>query len=102
MAQIFAALIYLNDPTSPAPRVIHYDLKPANVLFTAHGTVKVTDFGLSKVVEAGHTQGLELTSQGAGTYWYLAPECFGGSVSNPPTISSKVGCSKEWRLLPVA
>jgi len=38
--------------------------------------VKITDFGLSKVVEDGNTQGMELTSQGAGTYWYLPPECF--------------------------
>ncbi len=27
------------------------------------------DFGLSKVVDEGQTQGMELTSQGAGTYW---------------------------------
>ena len=33
--------------------------------------------------------GMELTSQGAGTYWYLPPECF--VISNePPMISSKV------------
>ena len=62
MGQIFAALLYLNDPSSESPRVIHYDLKPANVLFTLTGSVKVTDFGLSKVVEEGHTRGLELTS----------------------------------------
>jgi hypothetical protein len=47
------------------------------------------DFGLSKVVEEGQTQGLELTSQGAGTYWYLPPECF-ETGARPPTISNKV------------
>lgn len=30
-------------------RVIHYDLKPANILFSTLGEVKITDFGLSKV-----------------------------------------------------
>lgn len=60
------------------PRVIHYDLKPANVLFDGQGCAKLTDFGLSKVVDEGCSQagGIELTSHGAGTYWYLPPECF--------------------------
>ena len=46
------------------------------------------DFGLSKVVEEGQTRGLELTSQGAGTYYYLPPECF-QLGPRPPLISSK-------------
>ena len=49
------------------------------------------DFGLSKIVEEGHSRGLELTSQGAGTYWYLPPECFEMGAA-PPTITNKVGC----------
>ena len=32
---------------------------------------------------------IELTSQGAGTYWYLPPECFEVGQA-PPRISSKV------------
>ena len=35
--------------------------------------------------------GMDLTSQGAGTYWYLPPECF--EMSTPgqaPKISNKV------------
>lgn len=76
--------------------------------------VKITDFGLSKVMseEEHEGGGMELTSQvccfnvecmgrisivpqGAGTYWYLPPECFeGGRGRDAPKISSKV------RLLP--
>jgi len=69
-------------------RVIHYDLKPGNILFDALGRIKITDFGLSKVMEenAG-SEGMELTSQGAGTYWYLPPECF--ETGSTPKISSK-------------
>lgn len=33
--------------------------------------------------------GMDLTSQGAGTYWYLPPECFMVGKA-PPKISSKV------------
>ncbi|EGD72998.1 TLK protein kinase [Salpingoeca rosetta] len=84
--QILNALKYLN---SVEPPVIHYDLKPANVLLT-DGQVKITDFGLSKqakdIDESGN---MDLTSQGAGTYWYLPPECFVVGTT-PPKISSKV------------
>jgi serine/threonine protein kinase len=51
--------------------------------------VKITDFGLSKIVEVAGGNEVELTSQGAGTYYYLPPETFQPS---PPPISSKV-CS---------
>eukprot|EP00045_Choanoeca_perplexa_P010934 m.113716 g.113716 ORF g.113716 m.113716 type:complete len:740 (+) comp15451_c0_seq1:155-2374(+) len=84
--QIIQALKYLNTVTPP---VIHYDLKPANVLLR-HGHVKITDFGLSKQVQDSDAEGnVDLTSQGAGTYWYLPPECFVVGP-NSPKISSKV------------
>ena len=52
------------------------------------GEVKITDFGLSKVMDCSDDS-MELTSQGAGTYWYLPPECFVVG-KEPPKISSKV------------
>ncbi|GAV59098.1 Pkinase domain-containing protein [Cephalotus follicularis] len=86
IVQIFQGLIYLN---KRGQKVIHYDLKPGNVLFDEFGVAKVTDFGLSKIMEDDvGSQGMELTSQGAGTYWYLPPECF--ELSKTPLISSKV------------
>ncbi|OVA00864.1 Protein kinase domain [Macleaya cordata] len=86
IVQIFQGLVYLNKRPQ---KIIHYDLKPGNVLFDDVGVAKVTDFGLSKIVEDDvGSQGMELTSQGAGTYWYLPPECF--ELSKIPLISSKV------------
>lgn len=74
ITQVIRALHYLHSQPSP---IIHYDLKPGNILYH-NSEVKLTDFGLSKVMddlEQGESQ-MELTSQGAGTYWYLPPECF--------------------------
>ncbi|XP_056847180.1 serine/threonine-protein kinase TOUSLED-like isoform X3 [Raphanus sativus] len=86
IVQIVRGLVYLNKRSQ---KIIHYDLKPGNVLFDEFGVAKVTDFGLSKIVEDNTgSQGMELTSQGAGTYWYLPPECF--ELSKTPMISSKV------------
>lgn len=39
VAQILQGLAYLNDP---GRRIIHYDLKPANILFDSFGEVKIT------------------------------------------------------------
>ena len=68
ISQVFNALVHLNQPRH---RIIHYDLKPANILFDALGLAKVTEFGLSKIVDEGQTMGMDLTSQGAGTYWWV-------------------------------
>jgi len=80
--QILSALKFLNENDK---KVIHYDLKPQNIMFHK-GVIKISDFGLCKVMNEGETK-VELTSQGVGTYWYLPPECF-----NPkyPQISTKV------------
>lgn len=72
LAQIINGLLALR---SKDKYVIHYDLKPGNILFNDEGTVKITDFGLSKIIE-DDTSSIELTSQGTGTYFYAAPETF--------------------------
>ncbi|XP_065187742.1 serine/threonine-protein kinase tousled-like 1-B [Sycon ciliatum] len=90
VCQVVSALRYMN---SIQPPVIHYDLKPGNILLcsgSATGEIKITDFGLSKIKEGDSGADMELTSQGAGTYWYLPPECFLISRNGPAMISSKV------------
>ena len=84
--QIFSGLQYLAEQRR---RIIHYDLKPGNILISK-GEVMIADFGLSKIMNESEStvDGMELTSQGAGTMWYLPPECF--ETGKEARISVKV------------
>ena len=85
--KLLSALKYMSNAKT---KIIHYDLKPGNILFDAVGRVKITDFGLSKEMDPAGDSKMALTSQGAGTYWYLPPECFQTGNGQPPLISQKV------------
>jgi hypothetical protein len=71
-----------------AQHVIHRDIKPANVLISAHGQVKVGDFGVARLAE-GSTDGAGATI--VGTPRYMAPEQARGGPTGPATDVYGVG-----------
>ncbi|MCC6749581.1 MAG: serine/threonine protein kinase [Deltaproteobacteria bacterium] len=56
-------------------RVIHRGLKPENILFDGSGNVRVTDFGMARVVERDQAV-IQHVYIGMGSVAYMAPELF--------------------------
>jgi eukaryotic-like serine/threonine-protein kinase len=69
--QICDALHYSHENS-----VVHRDLKPSNLMVTPEDTIKLTDFGIAKDLDA--TQ-LTVTGRALGTVAYMAPEQFRGT-----------------------
>ena len=69
MSQIFLAIDYLHKNG-----YIYRDLKPENILIDKEGNIKLTDFGLSKVIS--NNGDINTTNTLCGTLEYIAPEIF--------------------------
>lgn len=79
--------------------VVHRDVKPANVLVTPEGRVKITDFGIARPQDH---QNLTATGQVMGTAHYLAPEVARGATATALSDIYALGvvtyeCLAGWR-----
>ncbi|KAL7219892.1 hypothetical protein ACSBR2_012871 [Camellia fascicularis] len=55
--------------------IIHFDIKPANILINENWVPKIADFGTASLFPQDQTD--VNISQVVGTHGYLAPECYG-------------------------
>jgi serine/threonine protein kinase len=51
--------------------VVHRDIKPENIMIDSHGNVKITDFGVSHMMDASMNDELDTV---VGSHYFMAPE----------------------------
>ena len=69
--QLSLALKHIHDR-----KIVHRDLKSQNVFLTAMNTIKLGDFGISKILKNTH----QLLSSFVGTWYYISPEIIRGKL----------------------
>ncbi|GLJ58278.1 hypothetical protein SUGI_1428780 [Cryptomeria japonica] len=75
--QAAEGLLYLHEGCSPP--IIHRDVKCTNILLDKNMSAKITDFGLSKLLQNSRSH---VTTEVKGTLGYLDPEYYGMSSLN--------------------
>jgi non-specific serine/threonine protein kinase len=70
--------------------IVHRDVKPENLMFTAGGTLKVTDLGIAKVVGGASTVASR-AGEVLGTPAYISPEQASGGAPTPATDVYQAG-----------
>jgi serine/threonine protein kinase len=68
MKQILSAFSFAHDNG-----VVHRDIKPSNIFITKEGQIKITDFGIAKVLSEADKK-LTKTGIQMGTVYYMSPE----------------------------
>ncbi|MEJ4113598.1 Stk1 family PASTA domain-containing Ser/Thr kinase [Corynebacterium kroppenstedtii] len=71
--------------------IVHRDVKPANIMITATGAVKVMDFGIARAL-GDATSSMTQTAAVIGTAQYLSPEQARGRSADPRSDIYASGC----------
>ncbi|XP_072021077.1 LOW QUALITY PROTEIN: uncharacterized protein [Amphiura filiformis] len=81
--QMVAAIRHIHEH-----KILHRDLKTANIFLTKEGIIKIGDFGISKVMSS-HNQGANTV---LGTPYYISPEICEGKPYNSKSDIWALGC----------
>ncbi|KAK1416401.1 hypothetical protein QVD17_32192 [Tagetes erecta] len=80
---IARGLAYLHEECRQ--KIIHLDIKPQNILLDSNFTAKVSDFGLSKLVDRNQSQVMTTIK---GTPGYIAPEWWSSFITDKVDVYS--------------
>ncbi len=59
--------------------IIHQNLKPENILFTSQNNIKISDFGMNRIIRARHGSQIPQVFIGAQSIAYQPPEILSGN-----------------------
>ncbi|HJG63911.1 MAG TPA: Stk1 family PASTA domain-containing Ser/Thr kinase [Corynebacterium stationis] len=89
-AQVLIPVAYALQASHDAG-IIHRDVKPANIMITNTGQVKVMDFGIARALDDS-TSAMTQTSAVIGTAQYLSPEQAQGKPADARSDVYALGC----------
>ncbi|CAG0879357.1 unnamed protein product [Darwinula stevensoni] len=98
MKQLLDGLFYIHHN-----KILHRDMKAANILITKSGVLKLADFGLARAISLSKNKNVAYTNRVV-TLWYRPPELLLGERSyGPPVDMWGAGCimAEMWTRTPI-